>query len=88
MILMMFYIKRMFGVVVPDILIDLFGKHDFFIKRNLILCGCCIFLPISLLKDIAKYTFTSFISITCITCVTILVVFRYISYSFCSFSYI
>lgn len=68
----------LFGTVVPDILTYFFGVHAIFSKRNLILIGCCIFLPISFLKDIAKYTFTSFLSVSCIFIITLLVIFRLI----------
>jgi len=68
----------LFGTVVPDILTYFFGVHVLFTKRNLILMGCCIFLPISFLKDIAKYTFTSFLSVSCIFIITGLVIFRLI----------
>jgi len=66
----------LFGSVVPDIMIDLFGPHEFFTKTNLILCGCVIFVPISFLKDIAKYSFTSFLSVLCVVIISFLVVFR------------
>lgn len=66
----------LFGSVAPDIFNDLFGPHDLFTKRNLILMGCFIFLPLSFLRDIARFTFTSFVSVTCIFVITGLVVFR------------
>jgi len=68
----------LFGSVVPDIMIDLFGPHAFFTKTNLILCGCVIFVPISFLKDIAKYSFTSFLSVLCVVVIAFLVLFRLI----------
>jgi len=68
----------LFGSVVPDIMIDLFGPHPFFTKTNLILVGCVVFVPISFLKDIAKYSFTSFLSVICVFLITLLVVFRLI----------
>jgi sodium-coupled neutral amino acid transporter 11 len=69
----------LFGSVVPDILSYLFPEaSDLFTKRNLILMGCIVFLPISFLKDIAKYTFTSFVSVSCVFIITGLVVFRLI----------
>jgi len=68
----------LFGSVVPAILTDFFGHHELFTKTYVILFGIAVFLPISFLKDITKYTFTSFVSVTCVFIITLLVVFRLI----------
>lgn len=68
----------LFGSVIPDIMLDFFGTHELFTKTYLILFGCIVFLPISTLKDIAKFSFFSFFSVSCVFIISGLIFFRVI----------
>lgn len=66
----------LFGSVLPDIMIDIFGMHPLFTKTYLLLLGCIIFLPISNIKDLAKFSFVSFVCVSCIFVISGLIFFR------------